>query len=190
MGVLRLPIFQEEIKIYHLRIVPPNPIFDDVVGFKKRFEAILGRQPLSKSKPHITLALFRMDPQYENQLLKILNQLSRLKTFKLNIMGFTIFDSSNTLMLKVSKPQELEQIHSLMKSLWVSELHRKPSSLKLPQTPHITISKTNGKKMLHESLKVFQHTNYFRPMVVDKLTLVSRYRSGTWDSAHHVELLP
>lgn len=51
-------------KIYNLRIVPPQPIYDEVLNFKKKFIEKFGEHPLSKSKPHITLAYFYMDTQY------------------------------------------------------------------------------------------------------------------------------
>lgn len=178
-----------KIKIYNLRIVPPNPIFKEISQFKRQFEAVFGNQPLSKSKPHITLAAFRMDSDYQDILLKIFNQLSSVEEFKLEIQGFGIFENnSNVLYLKVSKTQEIEQILGIIKVMWIRDLHRKLASLKMSNSPHITISKTDGKRMLYKSLAFFQEVNYFRRIEVNQLTLVSRYEGKSWDSKHQIEL--
>ena len=91
-----------DIKIYNLRIVPPDPVYNEVTHFKKQFIATFGKQPLSNSKPHITLAVFKMDSQYQDILIKIFNQLSTQNKFKLIIQGFEIFENNaNVLLLKV-----------------------------------------------------------------------------------------
>ncbi len=178
-----------EIKIYNLRIVPPDTVFNEIMGFKKQFEAVFGKQTLSKSKPHLTLATFAMSSQHQGILLKAFDQLSSIEKFKLDIQGFGIFERySYVLHLNVPKTEEIEQIHALIKILWVRDLHRKPGSLKVSDTPHITISKTDGKKMLYESLTFFQETGYSKRIAVNQLTLVSRYEGKTWDYEHQIEL--
>jgi len=178
-----------EIKIYNLRIVPSQPVFNEVVGFKKRFRDVFGNQPLSKSKPHITLAIFEMDTRYEDILIEVFDQLSIIGKFELDIEGFGIFKGeSNTLILNVPKTKDIERLHTQLKILWSRDLHRK-KALTLSSTPHITISKTNDTGMLHTSFELFQKTDYSKRIQITHLTLVSRYKGKTWDWEHHIALL-
>ncbi len=189
MKQLRLPIFTSKIKVYNLRIVPPSPVFDDVLNFKKQFENEFGKQPLSRSKPHITLAAFRMNSKYQNKLITVFEQLSHGKKFTLDIGGFAAFEkNSNTLHLKVSKTDTIEALHANVQTLFDDHLRRKLKAFAIVPVPHITISKTTGKKMLYKSLAHFQNAGYAKKINVDHLTLVSRSKYKTWDWEHVIGL--
>lgn len=178
-----------KIKIYNLRIVPPLLIYKEVMEFKKQFIRVFGKQPLSKSKPHITIAEFQMDIQYQEILLTEFSQLSSIKKINLGINGFGVFENhSHVLHLKVSKSEEIEAIHKQLKILWIREMRRKLTSLNLPHTPHITISKTDGKQMLYKSFELFHKTDYKKNLEVNQLTLVSRYGGTTWNWEHQFKL--
>ena len=103
MRQLRLPIFNSDIKYYNLRIVPPKDAFDRVVEFKKLFEFAYGKQPLSGSKPHITLASFKMNSKYEDSLIRFLEQRLKRERFDLTINGFDVFEKSKTLVPTIWK---------------------------------------------------------------------------------------
>lgn len=178
----------KETKIYNLRIVPPEPMFQEIVQIKKQFESIVGRQPLSRSKPHITLAEFEMYPEDEEILLKYFGQLSEFKKFKLDIQGFDIFENANTLYIKVLNTEEIKKIQTHLKIIWIRDLHKGLRSINISSTPHITISKTDGNKMLRESLDYFQEKEYVRQFEVSRLTLVSMYEHKTWDWEYQIEL--
>ncbi|MBD0835486.1 hypothetical protein [Aestuariibaculum suncheonense] len=83
-----------DIKTYNLRIVPPSPVYDEVLAFKKTFIETFGDEPYSKSKPHVTLGFFKMDTAYETYLIKYLSALSLFKVFQMKIQGFDTFTSS------------------------------------------------------------------------------------------------
>lgn len=178
-----------EIKIYNLRIVPPSPIYEEILEFKKQFVTVFGKQPLANSKPHITIAEFKMDIQYQEILLKAFNQLSDIEKFELDINGFGMFENhSHVLLLKISKTEKIEEIHKQLKILWIRELHRKLATLRISNTPHITISKTDDIEMLHQTFEFFNKINYTKTFEVQQLTLVSRYEGKTWDWKHRIGL--
>ncbi|WP_031429031.1 2'-5' RNA ligase family protein [Flavimarina sp. Hel_I_48] len=178
-----------EIRIYNLRIVPTEPVFTEIVAFKKQFETVFGRQILSRSKPHCTIAAFKMDMEYEKFLLNALHQLSDTKCFPLKINDFGIFENtSKTLILNIQRSQEMEHLRQILKIVWIRELHRKLSSINISTTAHITISKTTGTKMLQESLAYFQQKKYIKTFEVTHLTLVSRRANKTWDSNYNILL--
>lgn len=188
MKQLRLPIFNSKIKYYNLRIVPPASVFNEVTAFKKQFENLYGKLPLSRSKPHITVATFKMNSKYEDFLIGFFDQLSRRETFNLNLNGFGIFESSKTLYLGVRKNEALKVLHRDAEFLYNDHLRRKLKLFKIMDNPHMTISKTTGKKMLYEGLQHFQKNKYSKQIEVSHLTLVSRSKYKTWDWEHLIHL--
>lgn len=188
MKQLRLPIFNSKIKIYNLRIVPSDSIYNDVLHLKKQFEYMYGKQPLSGSKPHITLAAFKMNSKYQNDLIQVINQLSQREAFKLMIDGFGVSENSKTLYLKISENKTIETLNQEVRTVLNQNLEKKLKKFLSSDIPHMTISKTRGKKMLYESLQHFQKTKYTREMEIDHLTLVSRSKYKTWDWEHQIKL--
>ncbi|WP_158306094.1 2'-5' RNA ligase family protein [Maribacter sp. HTCC2170] len=188
MKQLRLPIFNSKIKMYNLRIVPPDSISSEVTEFKKQFELLYGKQPLSRSKPHITIASFKMNSKHESFLLEVLNQLSQNKSFKLEIDRFAVLEGSKTLYLSIGNSKALKTIHKEVKSLYDKHLKRRLKSFSISDNPYMTISKATEKKMLYESLQHFQKNDYSKEMNVGDLTLVSRLKYKTWDWEHQFKL--
>lgn len=157
--------------------------------FKKQFVTVFDKQPLVNSKPHITIAEFKNDIEYQEILLKAFDQLSHIEKFELVINEFGIFENfSNVLLLKISKTEKIEEIQKQLKILWIHDLHRKLATLRITNTPHITISKTDGIEMLHKAFEHFRRANYTKQFDVNQLTLVSRYEYGTWDWEHQIKL--
>ena len=168
------------IKIYHLRIVPPEPVYSDIVQFKQQFRDIYGNLKYSKSKPHITLAFFTMDIQHEAEMLKCFEPLSNMKGFQLQIPGFGTFDKgANVLFLDINNSHPIEEIQTSAYSIWSKGLQEKTSKLIISKTPHMTISTTNDKATLLDSYIKFN---------VDHLVLTSRLMGKTWDWEHHIPL--
>jgi len=188
MKQFRLPIFNSKIKIYSLRIVPSNTVYNDALQLKKQFEYMYGKQPLSGSKPHILLATFKMNSKYQNDLIEVIDQLSQHEAFKLMIDGFGVFESSKTLYLKILENKAIEALNHEVSSILNQHLEKRLKKFLSSDIPHMTISKTRGKKMLYESLQHFQKTKYAREIEVDHLTLVSRSKYKTWDWEHQVKL--
>ncbi|UJH67354.1 2'-5' RNA ligase family protein [Allomuricauda sp. SCSIO 65647] len=188
MKQLRLPIFTSKIKYYNLRIIPPDPIFDEVTALKKQFESSYGKQPLSGSKPHISIVSFKMNSKHQDFLIEVFERLSQKEAFELTLDGFGVFEKSNTLYLKVSKSSAIEAIHREIEFLQDNYLKGKLKSFTIVDDPHMTISKTTGKKMLYDSLQYFQENDFSKQIEINQLTLVSRSKYKTWDWQHAIRL--
>ena len=188
MEQLRLPIFTSEIKYYNLRIEPPEPVFGKVTELKKLFEFAYGKQPLSRSKPHITIASFRMNVKHQDALIQVFNKLSERKAFKLNINGFDVFEGSKTLYLNVTHTEALKTLHQQVWSLYSNHLKRNLKSFTISDTPHMTISTTKSKQMLYDSLQYFQKNQYSKQIEVNTLALVSKLKHRTWEWNHEIKL--
>lgn len=188
MKQLRLPIFTSQIKFYNLRIVPPEPVFDGVMEIKKQFQDSYGKQPLSKAKPHITIANFKMNAKYQDMLIRIFEGLSNMEKFELAIEGFGEFNNSNTLYLKVAEKEAMSELHKAVEDLRNEYLKRKLKLFLISDNPHMTISITTGKTMLYDSLHHFRENDYFGQFEVGHLTLVSRSKYKSWDWQHQIML--
>ncbi|MEM1257493.1 MAG: 2'-5' RNA ligase family protein [Bacteroidota bacterium] len=188
MKQLRLPIFNSNIKYYNLRIVPPEEVFSRIIEFKKLFEFAYGKQPLSGSKPHISLASFKMNSKHQEVLIQILEQLSERNRFDLTINGFDAFETSKTLCLNVTKNGAIRDLHQDLRSLYNTGFKKRLKSFIISETPHITIAKVNGRRMLKDSLRYFQENQYHNQIEIDHLTLVSRLKYRTWDWEHQIPL--
>ena len=188
MRQLRLPIFTTRIKYYSLRVVPPEPIYDRVMGIKNRFEFAYGKQPLSRSKPQITVASFLMNAKHQDFLVSIFDQLAKRKTFEVQIDGFDVVQATNTLCLKVLKNKDLEELHHDVEDLYNRHLGNKLKSFSISHTPHMTISKTTGQQMLLASLDYFKNNRYSAKFEVNHLMLTSRSKHKSWDWEHKIKL--
>lgn len=179
-----------ETKIYSLRIEPSNLVFDEIVYLKQLFRTKFSDQFLSKSIPHITIVTFKMDPVYEKYLVKAFNLLSSNISFELKINGFGVFENNvNVLFLNISESEQIKKIIEQVKIIWIKELHRKLSSLKITYCSHVTISTAENYTMLKNSYNFFQKFEPFnKPFQVDSLVLKSRTKLGTWDWEHHIAL--
>ena len=178
-----------EFRIYHLRIVPPEPVYSDIINFKQQFRETYGNLKYSKSKPHITLAFFGMDTNYENEMIECFAQLSTIKGFHLQIPGFGTFDrGSNVLFLDVANSPSIIQIQTKARELWLGKLKEKTSELTISKNPHMTISTTNDKDTLLDSFNKFNAIGYENSFEVDHLVLTSRLMGKTWDREYNISL--
>ncbi|WP_430966709.1 2'-5' RNA ligase family protein [Spongiimicrobium sp. 2-473A-2-J] len=109
-------------------------------------------------------------------------------SFKSNIDKFGVFEGSRTLFLNMYKSETIASIHQDIQTLRDDHLKGKLKSFFISDTPHMTISKTTGKKMLYESLQHFQKNGHSEQIQVNHLTLVSRSKYKTWDWEHEIKL--
>ncbi len=86
------------------------------------------------------------------------------------------------------KSETIASIHQDIQTLRDDHLKGKLKSFFISDTPHMTISKTTGKKMLYESLQHFQKNGHSEQIQVNHLTLVSRSKYKTWDWEHEIKL--
>ncbi|MGB3775348.1 MAG: 2'-5' RNA ligase family protein [Leeuwenhoekiella sp.] len=178
-----------DLKIYSLRIVPPLSISEEINNYKHLHISNFGKQPLAQSKPHITLAEFLMDTQYEDKLIRTFNELSSIEKFPIGITGFEMFEKSSVLFLNVSEPVGLKDIHLKTKQLWQYKIRRKMKSITIPRKPHITISKMEDKNILRTSFDFFRTMEFNeKDFQVDNLILTSRYTYTTWNWEHKILL--
>ena len=179
----------EKVLIYNIRIVPPEPLYSQVLKFKEEFVEVYGEHMLTKSTPHITLAKFKMSSSYQNYLVEYFEALNTFKKFRLEASGFNIFEGSNTLILKVNATQVLETLLVTIGNLKRALLYHKAKNFGLIYTPHLTIASMVEPETLRASLKHFKNIAYSKqPFEVDHLMITSRENGKTWDWEHRINL--
>lgn len=175
---------ENTIREYNFRIVPEEPIYSNVVGFKEEFLNKFGEATYLKSKPHITVLNFFMDSSYEERMLtalKIATQNS--KSFTIETLNFEGFQHSRALTIKLKVEKVLFSFQKEIKGFWVKHLGFKSKNLQVVTTPHITLAKVDTDDLLKESLVHFTQNKYAKTFTVNGFTLLSRpaYKNVTWD---------
>lgn len=189
MKQFRLPIFSSQIKIYSLHIVPIEPVYAEVVNIKKQFEDEFGKQPLSRSKPHVAVAGFQMNSKYQEALMAAFDQLKPIEKFKLRLEGYMAdATNSNALSLKVADSENLDRLQNRVREICNEQLQGKIKAMIVSKNPQLVISKTSGQKMLQKSLAHFQKVGYEQDFEVGELLLVARSKYRAWDWHHQIKL--
>jgi 2'-5' RNA ligase len=133
------------IKEYSLRIVPEQPLYDDVLALKKEFRENFGKATYLNSLPHISIANFMFDSSSEAQLIKAIEKvLAYYKTFRIDVNGFVSFQGSNALVMSVYANDVLTQIQNAIKHFLKDELKLKAKNREVYTVPHITIAKATN----------------------------------------------
>ena len=101
-----------------------------------------------------------MNIEYESQVIEVFSQFEKNKSFVLNIEGFSVFENSRTLHLKIGQSAPLETIHQELFTLFNNDLKRKVNKYFISKNAHMTISLTTGKEILYESLQHFMKKDY------------------------------
>ncbi|MEL0457373.1 2'-5' RNA ligase family protein [Flavobacteriaceae bacterium SZ-1-7] len=169
------------IREYTLRIVPPNPIYEHVLGLKGKFRDIFGKYQYSSSKPHVTMALFRMETKYEERLVNIVTKLSKEKYFTVDILGINAFYNAHVLLLEIDNSKDISEFFHKTSALFNEELNDVVPKIFISKSPHMTISKVKNKAMLDDCLELFKKQPYSNSFIVKELILTSRRLNQTWD---------
>ena len=177
-----------EIRIFNLRITPPKPIYEEIMGFKKQFIDAFGIHDLVKSKPHITLCAFAISEDFEGKVVKTFNKLAQMEPFDVVLDSFGIFENTNVLYINSSLQTQIKALHEEFRLLLTMNLGLKLKNVNIVEQYHMTISKTETDDILNQSLKYFKQFDYQRTFKVSELFLVGRYQGKTWDWEHKIQL--
>ena len=101
--------------MYFIAIIPPEPIYSQVMDYKQMFADDFNSKAALKSPPHITLHMpFKLKPEQEDHLIKVLHDTaSNLQNFKVELKDFGQFNE-RTIFIDVV---ENEQLHTLFKHI-------------------------------------------------------------------------
>lgn len=174
------------IKEYSLRIVPEQPLYDDVLALKKEFREKFGKATYLNSLPHISIANFMFDCSSEAQLTKRIEKvLEGYKTFRIVVDGFVSFQGSNALVMSVYTDEVLTQIQNTIKHFLKDELKLKAKNREIYSVPHITIAKATNFESCLLWFKHFNQKEYRQNVSVGMITLVTReyskYKTNPWE---------
>lgn len=179
----------EKVLIYNLRIVPPEPVYSQVLDYKKEFVDRYGEHILTNSSPHITVAKFIMSATLQNVLVENFEVLSDVSKFSLKVNGFGILESNGSLVLQINNSHDFEGLLAKIARLKRALLYHKAKNFGLIYTPSITIASFLEQEVLHESLSYFKYLDYYHHFFgVDHILITSRENGKTWDWEHKINL--
>jgi 2'-5' RNA ligase len=181
----QLTLFPETKYEYHVFVSPPKNVVDEVKGLKESLKAMIGLAPYNETPAHITLAAF---DAYESADVKenIRNAVAGIKSFPIKVHGHSTFENSNTLHLKISNPDYLDEIASRIKSQKKAKKESRQTSIldskRQPKRkplimPHITIAR-NIPRDDYERIGDFSAFEYCTEWICDRVT-VRRRISGS-----------
>lgn len=125
---------------YLLLLIPPDSLGTSIIALKKRFAA---DYPLSitRSKPHFTLATFRLQVRHESLIIRRLKQVAMYTApFEVELKDYGKFQQPNTIFIDVVSRTSIQdlvrEIRSKMRGYMKS--YSKPHFI---MTPHLTIAR-------------------------------------------------
>ena len=180
----------EKVLIYNIRIVPPKPLFDQVISIKEEFVEHFGEHLLSNSDPFITVAKFKMSALHHNYLMDTFkNHLSELSPFHLMADGIGKFENGSTLCVNIRESKKFEALLKQIGGLKRALLFHKAKNFSLNHRPIIPISSFLDKNLLDSSFNHFKNKIVFQTIFeVDHLLITSRENGKTWDWEHRIDL--
>ena len=170
-------LFEEEINIreYALRIVPPEPIYSEIVAHKLQFKNSFGYGDFLNSKPHLSIISFYLDEQYQEKVLASCKNKLKTQPFEIALNGFVIFkEKKDSLVVNVSANSTWTSMLKEFVEILRLETRQKKSSLSPTPTPHITISKTQSDFHTKQVYDFFSKIEYSRNFTATKIEIVSR----------------
>lgn len=155
---------------YLLVINPPRSVYNDVMEIKKEFAQQYDFPKASKSKPHITLACFRMEELKEKEALASIEEAClHQPPCEVQLSNYNFF-SEHTVYLNIIKPFSIIDFVKTLKA-----------KLSLPKSrsffsfhPHLTIARGLTREVFLKSKTTYEQEKYNNTFIVHNITLLKR----------------
>jgi 2'-5' RNA ligase len=135
---------------YFLALVPPPPLYEEMLGLKEYFKEHYGSKAALRSPPHITLHMpFEWKTEKEEKLISSLADFSRLqKQLTIRLNGFDCF-APRVIFARVEPNEELTTMQKQLTQFCKVELNLFNAHYRdLPFHPHLTVAFRDLKKAL------------------------------------------
>lgn len=180
---------RENLKLYFIALVPPEPVYSDVVGFKHKFSADYNSKAALRSPPHITLHMpFQWKEEKESDLIRNLDQLAfHQSSIEVSINNFGCFEPK-VIYLAIEEEDALFHLQKEILKMAALKLNVYPLPRGRPFHPHMTVAFRDLKKPdFNLAWQEYQTKKYRAEFVVGGVSLL-KHNGKTWD-IHHESLL-
>ncbi|MTI22666.1 2'-5' RNA ligase family protein [Fulvivirga sp. RKSG066] len=172
-----------ELQLYFIALLPPEPIFDEVMDYKKLFANKYDSKTGLKSPPHITLHMpFRLKEKKEEALGQSLTTLAtNTDKFEIALNGFGHFNQ-RTIFIDVEANDSLHALFkNIMKSMKVNFNIFNADYKNRGFNPHLTLAFRDLKKeSFNEAWPHFKDQPYHNKFISDGFVLL-KHNGKSWD---------
>lgn len=172
---------------YFIAIIPPPPIFEEVLMLKNHFREKYNSKASLNSPPHITIhAPFLWREKEEITLSRSLELFAKgKKSMKINLFGFGAF-KKRVIFISVEGNEELKELQGQLKKFCVRELNLSDDNQRSEKFhPHLTLAFRDLKAQQFDlAWKEFMSKKFSASFSVDGFDLL-KHDSQKWQSLHH-----
>lgn len=177
-----------EKQLYFVAIIPPEPIYAQVVSFKEDMAQRFGSKAALKSPPHITLHMpFRFREDREQDLIATLERaMTDFQPFELVHQGFAAFEP-RVIYVDVNDSEPLHAFRAHVVSAMRQQLKLLNADYKdRPFNPHMTIAFRDLKKpAFFQAWADYQAKPFQASWMVQELVLL-KHTGTKWCSYRHI----
>ncbi|MCX8514628.1 MAG: 2'-5' RNA ligase family protein [Burkholderiales bacterium] len=164
--------------LYHIALIPPSTIRDEVVNFQILAEKKFGGKLTARSPAHITIIPpFRANSDALNSITRKLGNALKKNHQPIDTMITGFYHLNNrTIIMEINKSRHLEILFTDIKQI----THNITFSSNNNFVPHITIAKRDlGPEVFTKAYDYFGHIPFSRNFIANEIGIFS-YESGQW----------
>jgi len=170
-------------RLYFIALIPPEPVFTEVLEFKRIMASKYNASHSLKTPPHITMYKpIKLEEDREEDLAICMEDFAGThQVVKIKLNGFSSFPPKVIFV----KPEQIENLNLMFKDLIEFVKHEldifDPSYAGRPQNPHMTIAHRDlDQNNYNEAWKVFKNKPYSREVIFDKISIL-KHNGNSWD---------
>lgn len=155
---------------YLLVINPPRSVYNDVMEIKKEFAQQYDFPKASKSKPHITLACFRMEETKEEEVLASIEEACLHQSpCEVQLSNYNFFPE-HTVYLNIIQPFSIIDFVKTLKAKLLLPKSRSFFSFH----PHLTIARDLTGELFLKAKTTYEQKEYNNTFIVHNVVLLKR----------------
>ncbi len=179
--------FSQGVNRYFIAIVPPSPVFEEVLALKNYFKEKYESKAALNSPPHITLHMpFLWKEKKEDLLISSLQDFAAdQKPATIKLSNFSPFPP-RVIFINVSANEELNKLQLNLHRFCKAKLNLFNAEYKdIPFHPHLTLAFRDLKKpMFAEAWSEFKDKTFSASFHLDKITLL-KHDGKIWQQFSH-----
>jgi DNA polymerase IV len=156
---------------YLLVINPPIAIRNEVKRIKEEFSKDYDYPRAEKTQPHITLASFRLDESFEENIVKALDELCQFQEpIEVRLKNFNSFPSHTIFIDVINYSAIIDLVKSIKIKLNLPRGTKKHFSFR----PHLTVARGLSEEKFKKAITEFQFSDFNASFIASNMTLMKR----------------
>lgn len=177
--------------LYFIALVPPEPIYIEIMGYKQYFADTYNSKAALKSPPHVTLHMpFKLKEKKETSLITCLKECAQKhEPFNLELQNFGVFDP-RVIYVNVINNQPLTALQKSLQQLMKTSFNIFNTDYRgRPFHPHMTVAFRDLKKSQFElAWNEFKEKPFQAQYTVENVTLL-KHNGKMWEEFRSFDVL-